>query len=51
MRPRPPTYLRFRDEYEEGDQRYGDKKAVKKSGGSKEGVEMVDMEQGQQARN
>ncbi|PBP28448.1 DHHC zinc finger domain-containing protein [Diplocarpon rosae] len=26
-RPRPPTYLRFKDEYEDGDQRFGERKA------------------------
>lgn len=26
VRPRPPTYLHFKRQYEEGDQRYGDKK-------------------------
>ncbi|CAL3968025.1 unnamed protein product [Diplocarpon coronariae] len=26
-RPRPPTYLRFKDEYEDGDQRFGERRA------------------------
>jgi palmitoyltransferase ZDHHC9/14/18 len=48
MRPRPPTYLRFRDEYVEGDQRYSDRKVggVRKEG-SKEGVEMQSIPQSQ----
>jgi palmitoyltransferase ZDHHC9/14/18 len=25
-RPRPPTYLRFKSQYEEGDQRFGDRR-------------------------
>jgi palmitoyltransferase ZDHHC9/14/18 len=35
MRPRPPTYLMFKKEYEEGDQRFGERKD--------KGVEMRDM--------
>jgi len=26
LRPRPPTYLRFKEQYEEGDQRYGSRR-------------------------
>lgn len=40
-RPRAPTYLRFREEYEEGDRRFGVEKGVKRPKGRKEGeVEM-----------
>lgn len=47
IRPRPPTYLEFKKEWQEGDQRYSDKKVVRVKG-SKEGMEMRDMGAGQQ---
>ncbi|KAH8590255.1 DHHC palmitoyltransferase-domain-containing protein [Bisporella sp. PMI_857] len=49
-RPRPPTYLRFKYPYEEGDQRFGEKrdaqraatprKAVQTGAGASDGIEM-----------
>jgi len=48
-RPRPPTYLNFKKVYEEGDQRFGERKG-KRTAPLAEGLEMHDVkrEQGQQ---
>jgi palmitoyltransferase ZDHHC9/14/18 len=44
LRPRPPTYLHFKREYEQGDQRFGERKGKKARATSREqqggGVEM-----------
>ena len=44
MRPRPPTYLRFKDAYNEGDQRFGARRGKKEKTasvtGKSEAVEM-----------
>lgn len=46
-RPKPPTYLHFKKKYEEGDRRYGEKRADNRKVVSKEagagGVEMQKM--------
>ncbi|KAF2155135.1 hypothetical protein K461DRAFT_319592 [Myriangium duriaei CBS 260.36] len=42
-RPRPPTYMQFKNRYDEGDQRLGDKR---KKDVAKEGVEMKQMDAG-----
>lgn len=48
-RPRPPTYLNFKRKYEEGDQRFGERRdkrtapLKKHAQGGGEGVEMVDV--------
>lgn len=49
VRPRPPTYLRFKEAYSEGDQRYSDKKVRlgQQQQGSKEAVEMRTIPQSQ----
>ena len=31
LRPRPPTYLRFKQKYEEGDQRFGTRRVKKRA--------------------
>ena len=44
FKPRPPTYLEFKEGYEEGDQRYGERKTVKRGkSGEGGGVEMQDI--------
>lgn len=45
-RPRPPTYLNFKKVYEEGDQRFGERKG-KRTAPLAEGVEMNDVGRGQ----
>ncbi|GME27927.1 Zinc finger DHHC-type palmitoyltransferase protein [Neofusicoccum parvum] len=46
FRPRPPTYLNFKRRYEEGDQRFGDRRSKRTTSLSKDqqgGVEMQDV--------
>lgn len=47
MRPRPPTYMRFRHRYQDGDQRLGDRKSKKVKQSEKDGgMEMSEMKGG-----
>lgn len=52
VRPRPPTYLGFKRRYEEGDQRFGERKGRKTAPLTKEqqggggGVEMASLQTG-----
>ncbi|KAI1403105.1 zf-DHHC-domain-containing protein [Hypoxylon fuscum] len=39
-RPRPPTYYRFKYRFEEGDQRFGDRRAQQRSKASRDGEDM-----------
>lgn len=45
VRPRPPTYLRFKNAKEKGDRRFGDSKRVRgeKNGKAGKDVEMMDV--------
>lgn len=39
-RPRPPTYYRFKHRFEEGDQRFGDRRSQQRSNSSSDGQDM-----------